>query len=77
MKTPFVVYASMEFLLEKKHTCENNPGKSFTTKINKRTACGYSISTQSSFDSKKSEHGYCRGEDTMKKFCRDPCYESN
>ena len=28
MKVPFVIYANTEFLLEKIHTCYNNPEKS-------------------------------------------------
>ena len=34
MKLPFVIYADLECLLEKMSTCQNNPNKSFTTKIN-------------------------------------------
>ena len=35
MKLPFVIYADLECLLEKISTCQNNPNKSSTTKINK------------------------------------------
>ena len=34
MKLPFVIYADLECLLEKMSTCQNNPNKSSTTKIN-------------------------------------------
>ena len=42
MKLPFVTYADLECLLEKVSTCQNNPNKSSTTKINKHTPSGYS-----------------------------------
>ena len=45
MKLPFVIYADLECLLEKMSTCQNNPDKSSTTKINKHTPSGYSIFT--------------------------------
>ena len=35
MKVPFIIYADLEFLLEKINTCHNNLKKSSTTKINK------------------------------------------
>ena len=34
MKFLFVIYADLECLLEKMSTCQNNPNKSSTTKIN-------------------------------------------
>ena len=45
MKSPFIVYADLERLLEKRNTCHNNPEKSSTTKINKHTPSGYSLFT--------------------------------
>ena len=71
MKTPFVIYADMESLLEKIDTCHSNPEKSSTTEINKHKAPGYSIFTHYSFDATKNKHDYCRCEDCMKNFCRD------
>ena len=59
VKSPFIIYADLECLLEKISTCYNNPGKSSTTEINKHTPSGYSL-----FD-------YYRGKDCMKKFCKD------
>ena len=41
MKVPFIIYADLEYLLEKISTCHNNPKKSSTTKINKHTPTGY------------------------------------
>ena len=64
---PFTIYADLECLLEKMSTCQNNPKKSSTTKINKHTPSGYSIFTHES----KSKLNYYRGDDCMKKFCKD------
>ena len=55
MKLPFVIYADLECLLEKMSTCQNNPNKSSTTKINKHTPSGYSIFTHCSFDESKNK----------------------
>ena len=68
---PFTIYADLECLLEKMSTCQNNPNKSSTTKINKHTPLGYSIFTHCSFDESKNELNYYRGDDSMKKFCKD------
>ena len=53
MKLPFLIYADLECLLKKMSTCQNNPNKSSTTKINKHTPSGYSIFTSCSFDESK------------------------
>ena len=53
MKSPFVIYADLECLLEKMSTCQNNPKKSSATKINKHTPLGNSIFTHCSFDESK------------------------
>ena len=58
MRAPFVVYADLESLLEKMSTCNNNPEKSLTTKINKRTPSGYSLFTHCSFDTTKNKLDY-------------------
>ena len=71
LKLPFVIYADLECLLEKMSTCENNPNESSTTKINKHIPSGYSIFTSSSFDELKNKINYYRGDDCMKKFCKD------
>ena len=52
-------------------TCYNKPEKSSTTKINKHTPSGYSLFAHCSFDKTKNKFGYYRGEDCMKKFCKD------
>ena len=71
MKLPFAIYADLECLLEKMSTCRNDPKKSSTTKINKHTPSGYSIFTHCSFDESKNKISYYRGDDCMKKFCKD------
>ena len=71
IKIPFTIYADLECLLEKMSTCQNNPNKSSTTKINKHTPSGYSIFTNCSSDESKNKISYYRGDDCMKKFCKD------
>ena len=71
MKLQFAIYADLECLLEKMSTCINNPNKSSTTKINKHTPSGYSVFTHCSFDESKNKLNYYRGDDCMKKFCKD------
>ena len=71
MKLPFVIYDDLECLLEKMSTCQNNPNKSSTTNIKKHTPSGYSLFTHCSFDESKNKLNYYRGDDCMKKFCKD------
>ena len=71
VKLPFVIYADLECLLEKMSTCQYNPNKSSTTKINKHTLLGYSIFTHCLFDESKNKINHYRGDDCMKKFCKD------
>ena len=52
-------------------TCQNNPNESSTTKINKHTPSAYSLFTHCSFDNSKNKITYYRGEDCMKKFCKN------
>ena len=67
----FTMYVDLECLPEKMSTCQNNPNKSSTTKINKHTPTGYSIFTNCSLDESKNKISYYRGDDYMKKFCKD------
>ena len=69
--SPFIIYADLECLLEKISTCYNNPEKSSTAEINNHTPSGYSLFTHCSFDETKNKLDYYRGEDCMKKFCKD------
>ena len=71
MKSPFIIYADLEYLLEKMNTCHNNSEKSSTTKINKDTPSGSSLFTHCSFDTTKNNLDYYRGKNGMKNFCLD------
>ena len=71
MKVPFIIYADLESLFEKMNTCDNNPEKSSTTKINTHTPSGYSLFTHCSFDTTKNKLDYYRGKNCMKNFCQD------
>ena len=53
IKSPFIIYADLECLLEKIDTCYNNPEESSTTETNKHTPFGYSLLTHCSFDKTK------------------------
>ena len=71
IRIPFTIYADLECLLEKMSTCQNDPNKSSTTKINKHTPSGYSIFTNCSFDESKNKISYYKRDDCVKKFCKD------
>ena len=51
--------------------CYNNLEESSTTEINKHMSSGYSFFTHCSFDRTKNKLDCYRGEDCMKKFCKD------
>ena len=67
MKVPFIIHADLESLLEKLNTCHNNPEKSSTTRINKRTPSAYSWFTHCSFDATKNKLDYYRGKNFIKR----------
>ena len=46
LKAPAIIYADLECLLEKMHSCQNNPEKSYT----EHAPSDYSIFTSCSFD---------------------------
>ena len=71
IRAPFIIYADLESLLKKMNTCYDNPEKSSTTKINKHTPSGYSLFMHCSFNKAENKLDYYRGEDCMKKFCKD------
>ena len=48
-----------------------NPDLLSTTKINQHIPSGYSIYTNCSFDKSNNKLSYYRGEDCMKRFCKD------
>ena len=71
LKLPFMIYADLECLLKKIYTCQNNPDLSSTTKINQHIPSGYSIYTSCLFDKSNNKLSYYRGEDCMRRFCKD------
>ena len=71
LELPFIIYADLECLLKKIDTCYNNPDLSSTTKINQHKPSGYSIYTNCSFNKSNNKLSYYRGEDCMKRFCKD------
>ena len=71
LKIPFVIYADLEWILKKISTCYNYPDLSSTAKINQHIPSGYSIYTSCSFDKSNNKLIYYKGEDCMKRFCKD------
>ena len=71
MKVLFIIYADMEFLLDKMSSCPKIPKKSSKTKINKHRPSGYSLLTQCLFDATKYKLNFYRGKYCMKRFCKD------
>ena len=43
LKAPAIMYANLDCLLEKMHSCQNNSEKTYTEKIIKHTPSGYSL----------------------------------
>ena len=63
LKAPFMIYADLECLLEKTHSCQNNPEKSYTgKKRSKHTPSSYSLFTNCSFNPTKNKLDYYKGE---------------
>ena len=66
LKAPLMICADLECLLEKMHSCQNNPEKSYTEKT-KHIPSGYSLFTNCSFDETKNKLDCYRGEDCIGK----------
>ena len=58
-------------MLEKLHSCENNPEKPYTEKKAKHSPSGYSMFTNCSFDETKNKLDSYRGKNCMESFCKD------
>ena len=71
LNAPAIIYADLEWLLEKMHSCQSNPEKSNTEKKIKHTASGYSLFTNCSFDSAENKLGCYRGKHCMERFCKE------
>ena len=68
-KSPFIVYADLECIIENIDGRKNNPDNSFTAKVIKHITSSFSMSTISSFRSIANKNDVCRGKDCMKKIC--------
>ena len=68
-KTPLIIYADLECLIEKIDGSKNNPENSYTTKVSEHIPSGFSMSTISLFKSIENMHYLYRVKDCMKKFC--------
>ena len=68
-KTPFIIYADLEFFTEKSNECNKNPENLSTAKISEHIPSGFYMSTISSFKSIENQKDVFRGKDYMKKFC--------
>ena len=53
LNAPAIIYAELECLVEKMHSCQNNLEKSYTEKKTKHTSSGSSLFTSYSFDATK------------------------
>ena len=70
LQVTFVMYADLECLIEKIHTCQNNNNNSYTEKKAKHTPSGYSLVTWCSFDESKNEVSYYRGKNCLEMFTK-------
>ena len=66
-KTPFIIYADLECIIEKIDACKNNLENSSTTKLSKHITSSFSMSTVLSFRSIENDN-VCRGNDCIKFF---------
>ena len=62
-KTPFIIYADLESLIEKIAKCKNNPEQLSATKVGKHVPTDFSMSTISSFKYIDNKHDVYRGKD--------------
>ena len=71
LKAPAIISADLGCFLEKMHSCQDNPDKSYTEKKTKDTPSGYSLFTNCSFDLAQNKLDCDKGEDCMERFCKD------
>ena len=70
LKAPFAIYLDLECLLKQKHSCQNNPEKSYTEKKARHQSSGWTMFTGCSFDKKENKINYYRGQDFIEKLCK-------
>ena len=68
-KAPFIIYADVEYIIEKTDGCKNNPENSCTKKVREHIPSGFSMSIIYSFGSIENNHDIYRGKDSIKKVC--------
>ena len=66
-QAPFIIYADLEYIIEKIDGCKNNSENSSTTKVSEHIPSGFSMSTISSFRSIENKHDLYRDKVCMKK----------
>ena len=71
IRSPFIIYADLECLLENISTCYNNLEESSTTETNRHMSSGYSLFTHYSFDKTKNKLDYYTGDNCIENFCKD------
>ena len=67
-KVPFIIYADLEYIIEKIKGCKSSTENSSTKKVSKHIPSDFSMSTISSFRSTENKHDVYRGKDCMKRF---------
>ena len=70
LKAPFMIYADLECLLEKRRSCQDYFEKSYIEKKNKHTPSGYSLFTNCSFDATKTNLIVTEGKTVWKSFVK-------
>ena len=71
LKASFMIYDNLECLLEKMHSCQNNPEKSYAEKKSKHTPSGYSLFINCSFELTKNKLDCYKTKDCMERFYKD------
>ena len=64
-KAPFIIYADLEYIIEKTDGCKYNPENLSTTKARNHIPSGISMSAISSFRSIENKHYIYRGKDNI------------
>ena len=67
-KAPFIIYADLEWLIEKIDGCKNSPENSSTTSVGEYVLSDFSMSTISSSKSIENNHDLYSSNNSMKKF---------
>ena len=65
------IYADLECLLEKMHSCKNNPEKSYTEKKTKHAPSGYSLFRNCPFHATKNKLDWYKGIDCTERICKN------